>query len=258
MRQVFLLVTGLAILCSACSPDSERKPSNLVEVKINGEITEDTLVEFKTALDSVEKSNQRIALNAIQLKSAGGKSSVAREIGQIIREKRLNTYLAEDSYCESACVYILIAGIQRYAFGKVGVHRPTYTLDIDDSAIMATRILEATKIRSDYIKSMGISMLLDDAINMTEFWRIRYLTESEKKQWQVFGTDMVEEEILFSQVARDTKISKEDFIRIFRSHYDSCLENSKILMETVFECAKTRSATKPGIYERLIRWANAG
>jgi hypothetical protein len=105
---------------------------------------------------------------------------------------------------------------------------------------------------------MGISMLLDDAINMTEFWRIRYLTESEKKQWQVFGTDMVEEEILFSQVARDTKISKEDFIRIFRSHYDSCLENSKILMETVFECAKTRSATKPGIYERLIRWANAG
>lgn len=218
------------------------------------------MVEFKEALESIEKNNQNIVLNAVQVNSRGGSSSAAIEIGRIIREKKLNTYLAEDARCESACVAVLINGIQRYAFGRVGVHRTTYDKDIEDDSRVAKDIADSLEISSEYIKSMGISMMLDEAINTTESWRMRYLTETEKKQWQVFGADRLEEEILFNQISKERKITRNEFIEIFKSHYDECLNGAKELKQTIFECAKSKNKKPLTLYQqfarRFLNWVN--
>jgi hypothetical protein len=94
---------------------------------------------------------------------------------------------------------------------------------------------------------MGISMMLADAIDTTESWRLRKLTEAEKKRWQVFGTDRAAEEILFNQIARSRYISRHEFIGIFKTNYEDCLVDAKDFKATVFECAKTRNRKPPNI-----------
>jgi hypothetical protein len=121
----------------------------------------------------------------------------------------------------------LLGGVQRYAFGKVGVHRVTYDQDIDDDSRVAKDINDSLKMTSEYIKSMGISLMLDDAINTTASWNMRYLTETEKVQWNVFGADRLEEELLFNRISRELNIKRAEFISFYGFNYKDCLESVK-------------------------------
>ncbi len=226
----------------------------LVNLKIDGRITNETLKEFNQALIDIEKYHQTIVLNAVQLNSTGGSVEISWEIGRLIRKKKLNTYVGKDSYCDSACVFILIGGIQRYAFGEVGVHRTTFATDVSDDKFVKPYIEESIKLNTEYIKSMGISAMLSDALETTESWRIRSLTEVEKRQWQVFGTDRLEEELLFNQIARDRHISRREFIDIFKSNYEDCLSDARDLKQTIFACAKDKSLKSPSYYIQLLKW----
>jgi len=230
--------------------------TSLVNVKIKGEITKKTLIEFQEVLSNIQKNNQKIILNAIQLDSFGGNGSVGMQIGRLIRQKHLNTYISKDAECASACVFILLGGVQRYAFGEVDVHRSTYSKDIDDDSQIIEDIKKSEIESSKFIKEMGVSSLLFEAMNNTESWRIRKLTEAEKHKWQVFGTDRLEEEILFNKIARERYISRKEFIDIFSSNYEDCLSESRDLIKTVFECAKEKKIKKPSLYIQILRWIN--
>jgi hypothetical protein len=234
---IFLLLVG-------CNSEDTTSDGKEVHVRIKGEITAETLAEFKEAIESIENNNQRIVINAVQLNSFGGSISTAIQIGKIIREKRLNTYIAEDARCESACIAILLGGVQRYPFGKVGVHRVTYDQDIDDDSRVAKDIDDSLKMTSDYIKSMGISLMLDDAMNTTESWRMRYLSETEKRQWNVFGIDRLEEEIIFNKISRKLNVKRTEFISFYGLNYENCLESVKNLKYTVFECTQLKFSQK--------------
>jgi hypothetical protein len=236
LTKILILTFFLLVGCKSEDTTSDGKE---VHLRIKGEITGATLAEFKEAIESIENNNQKIVINAVQLNSFGGSISAAMQIGKIIRKKRLNTYIAEDARCESACIAILLGGVQRYPFGKVGVHRITYDQDIDDDSRVAQDIEDSLKMTSDYIKSMGISLMLDDAINTTESWRMRYLSETEKRQWNVFGTDRLEEEIYFNKLSRELKISRNELIKFFKLNYDECLNQAKKLKYDVFNCTKT-------------------
>jgi hypothetical protein len=100
---------------------------------------------------------------------------------------------------------------------------------------------------------MGVSMMLADAIDTTESWRLRKLTDSEKKRWQVFGTDRVAEEILFNQIARKRYISRHEFIGIFQTNYEECLVEAKEFKRTVFDCAEIKNRKPPNIVVRSTR-----
>jgi hypothetical protein len=186
-------------------------------------------------------------MNSVVLDSIGGSGSVAKEIGKLIRSRGLNTYLPSDASCASACVDILISGTQRYAFGEVLVHRSTFFGESPDDSKVEAIVAYARKREEEYIKSMGISIMLADAIDTTESWRLRKLTEAEKKRWQVFGTDRAAEEILFNHIARSRYISRYEFIGIFKTNYEDCLVDAKDFKATVFECAKTRNRKPPNI-----------
>jgi hypothetical protein len=58
--------------------------------------------DFIRALDWLVDNKYKLKLNAIQLDSTGGNTYSARIIGRIIKDKRLNTYLAKKKTCASA------------------------------------------------------------------------------------------------------------------------------------------------------------
>ncbi len=247
-----LVLLLIAVALVGCTKKNQDVKNDVVKLIIHGEIRESTLREFKEAIETIESKGQKLLLNAVQLNSNGGSGNVAREIGKIIREKRLNTYLGEDSKCESACVFILIGGVQRYAFGKVGVHRTTYMDTPNDDENVAEDISESVSEVSEYIKSMGASVMLDDAINTTESWKMRYLTETEKRQWQVFGIDRLEEELYFNKLSRELGIPRKDFVEIFKYNYEKCLKDAKELKETIFECVNKKNNGSVGFLEGII------
>lgn len=249
---LFALILSTSICHSKVITEQYKLTTDLT-IRIEGEITSKTLDDFKTSLKDLDASKQTLRLNSVVLDSIGGSGSVAKEIGKLIRSRGLNTYLPSDASCASACVDILISGAQRYAFGEVLVHRSTFFGESPDDSKVEAIVAYARKKEEDYIKSMGVSMMLADAIDTTESWRLRKLTEAEKKRWKVFGTDRVAEEILFNQIARKRYISRHEFIGIFRTNYEDCLVEAKEFKRTAFECAETKNRKPTNILVRTAR-----
>lgn len=223
-------------------------------MRIKNEITPKDLNDFKTALKYLDNSKKMLYMNSVILDSNGGSGETAEEIGRLIRARKLNTYLAPDAVCASACVAILIGGVQRYVFGDVRVHRATFMYDSKKDNHVEKFIVNAQKSTESYVKSMGVSMMLADAIESTESWSIRQLTELEKKQWQIFGFDRVAEEFYFNQIARDRHISRTEFIDIFKSNYDDCLNEARAFKQTIFDCAKSKKLKDSGYYIQFLNW----
>lgn len=225
-----------------------------VTIRIDGEITPKDLADFKAVLKQLDESKKTLHMNAIVLNSHGGSGDVGKEIGKLIRVRKLNTYLATNDDCASACVHVLLGGVQRYAFGNVRVHRATFMGESDGDTSVGKFISEAQKSNEDYVKSMSISLMLADAMDSTESWGIRQLTELEKKQWKVFGFDRLTEELYFNQTARERYISRHEFIDIFKSNYDECLKEARDFKQTVFDCAKNKKLKEPSYYIQFLKW----
>ena len=228
--------------------------SQEVTIRIEGEITPKDLIELKSALKQLDESKKTLHMNSVVLESHGGSGDTAVEIGKLIRARKLNTYLASDADCASACVEILISGVQRYAFGNVRVHRATFLYDSDKDDHVEKFIKEAKKSNEDYVRLMGISIMLADAMDSTVSWSIRQLTELEKNQWQVFGFDRLAEELYFNQTARERHISRNEFIHIFKSNYEDCLKEARDFKQTVFDCANSKSLKAPSYLMQLMKW----
>jgi hypothetical protein len=174
-------------------------PKKVAVVKIDGRILVDEEIEFEKALDQLKADGYIIKNNAISFNTRGGSGSTAREIGVIIRQRRLNTYVGPNSLCGSACIYGVIGGVVRNVYGKLSVHRTTY----DD--IVPLHKLKKFISWSDYeeikhVSQMGISLLLIDAITTTPNWASRVLTETELRRWQINSTERLYEEFSFRAI----------------------------------------------------------
>ncbi len=170
-------------------------------IVIKGEITDVDEEDFKIAIDTVQKKNYQLHLNIVQLDSRGGSKRTGIAIGRLIRKYKLNTFIAPDSRCNSACVLVFIGGIQRYGFGKIGVHSTTFSdgADIKDRFIPDVVEKDIETI-TNYVKEQRISPQLSSAILATPFWTMKFLSPEEKTSWNVNGTDRVEAEILVTRI----------------------------------------------------------
>ena len=242
IRYIYITVAfAFSFNCSATVTLERYKNTNEVTITIDHQIIEEDLIEFKNALGKIETEKKVLHMNSIQLNSRGGSGSVGRQIGSLIRSKGLYTFVGPKSKCESACVYILMGGLVRYAFGEIGVHRATFTADdkVDDDKT-EEYVRGDIKVTKAYAEMMGMTNQLLDAMLNTESWRMRFITEKEKRMWQVMGTDRAYEERLFTSVAKQLKIPRHDYIQIFSTNYDECLEEAKKFERTAYECAKTK------------------
>ena len=261
--RLLIVVVSFAISFNSSATVTLEKYNGTTEstIKIHGELTLKDLQDFKDALQQVEDYRSVLHMNAIQLNSHGGSSRAGREIGKIIRARKLNTYLAQTDSCASACVDILIAGVMRYAFGDVLVHRTSYAIEVSNIDNIVQDVEEWNKGAKEYVALMGFSSLLSDAMLSTPSWKIRKLTATEKNQWQVMGMDQLAEEIMFAQIAKEKSISRQEFVDIYKAHYDECLKQAGEFKTNVIDCAKQFRSQRITTYQywskRFVSWINS-
>ena len=99
---------------------------------IDGDINQALKTTFAKAKKSLKR--QSCLEKMVMIKSHGGDLQVAMDLGKQIRSEKWNSDM--HGYCESACVFIYIGGIKRYAHQnsqvvrntELGVHQPASEL----------------------------------------------------------------------------------------------------------------------------------
>lgn len=66
---------------------------------------------------------RRNEITTVALHSPGGSVSEALQMGAIIHDQQLTTYIPSDAVCASACSFIFFAGQERVSDGMLGVHQ---------------------------------------------------------------------------------------------------------------------------------------
>lgn len=100
-------------------------------VRIDGEITPEVAISFAAVLESHPE------LKAVSLNSPGGRVLPALEIARSINSKGLSTSVPQADQCHSACALIFLAGKERIAHGKLGVHQIS---GVNDPSLTQTAI----------------------------------------------------------------------------------------------------------------------
>jgi hypothetical protein len=207
---------------------------------IKGEIAEVDEEDFKAAMDTVQKNNYQLHLNMVQLNSRGGNKGAGIEIGRLIRKHKLNTFVAPDGRCNSACVFAFIGGVQRYGFGRIGVHSTTFSdrSEVNEKYVPYVVDKDIDTV-TNYVKEQRINPQLASAILSTPFWTVRFLTDDEKKSWNVNGIDRVEAEILVTRIAKERSMMRSDFSELVGKKLDECYEQTKLFKQTGWDCLRT-------------------
>jgi hypothetical protein len=240
--QLFKILIALAIYIPLSSFSEvilePIKDTDEMTIRIEGEIKSNELNEFVKAYKQIKKNKQKLHLNAIQLNSPGGIMQQGKEIGWFIRRNELNTYLAPTSKCSSSCVYILVGGIIRLAYGRVGVHRSTPATSLTDIDLLKDRLdlLEFSTIQ--YFKDMGISNQVSSAALIIPNWSIRYLSEDEKWNWGVLGIEALHEELYFRQAAKKLGLTFDEYKSKFQDQLEECKTQARAFESIFFDCVK--------------------
>jgi len=95
LTRLLLVIALFAVSLSSWAKVTLETYKDNVEVtlKIDDEITRADLDDFKKALAQIDEYHSVLHMNAVHLNSLGGNAVTAREIGRILRERKLNTYL---------------------------------------------------------------------------------------------------------------------------------------------------------------------
>jgi hypothetical protein len=232
-----LLVTFMTGVKSNVVVENVKGRKGLVIVKVLERIQPDEEIKFKEELEKIKKRGFKIKLNAIVFDTAGGNSFAAKEIGKIIRERKMNTYVAPNAKCGSACIYAVSGGLIRMIYGKVSVHRTSFNDDYPTEKLEKALSFVDRETRK-HIEEMGLSSLLTDAILTTPNWASRELDETEKRRWGINATDRYYEELRFRTIATMHKISVDDVSEIFRANYENCEKQAKNFESTIWDCVQ--------------------
>jgi hypothetical protein len=169
-------------------------------LEIDGEIDSTTVDKVKELfavrhphLDSYRLSGiwERFSIN-----SFGGNVATALEIGRIFRKERAWLAVDRNDDCISACVFVLAGAVDRFVWGRVGIHRP-YSMRIDPSwsadKVKDTYRATLQQIRS-YLREMNVSERLADDMLAVEPEKVRFLTKAELTDYGLLGVDRDERE----------------------------------------------------------------
>jgi hypothetical protein len=235
-RSIFLTALVFLSQNAISDVDVKRNESNrTATISITNRIAYEDSEKFSNELDALNREGYKLLLNAIQIDTKGGNVSSAREIGKLIRKKKLNTYLSPTAQCRSACIYILSGGIIRMAYGEVWVHRTTYSENFPIEKIDSA-IKKVDKDTKEHIETMGLSLLVADAIVTTPYWASRQITYQEKRRWGVHGTERIAEELWFRTTAKSLNMTTDMLMEIYSDNFKRCDAMARGFEMTQYEC----------------------
>ena len=164
-------------------------------LEIKGEITQGDDERFsqkiKELLTTIRKKSCVGDQFKTRLTSEGGDVSAALALGRVIRKVDAKVIVPIGSECLSSCVFVLLAGVDRQSYGKVGVHRPYFghlSELADAEAVRKARdhFLSGIKV---YLDEMNVSPRLLDIMLSVLPENMRTLTTSELLELRIIGVD---------------------------------------------------------------------
>ena len=164
-------------------------------LEIRGEITQGDDVRFSQKIKELLTTIRRKSCDGDQFKtrliSEGGNVSAALALGRVIRKADVKVIVPFDSNCLSSCVFVLLAGVDRESYGKVGVHRPYFehlSENADAESVRKARDYFLSGIRA-YLTEMDVSPQLLDIMLSVPPENMRTLTTSELLELRIIGID---------------------------------------------------------------------
>jgi hypothetical protein len=212
-------------------------PRKVVIIQIVKRIAYEEEIDFEKLLSKLKSDGFQIKNNAIKFDTQGGNTHAAQGIGRIIRERRLNTFLAKDAECRSACIYALIGGVVRNVYGEVTVHRSSYNDTVPLEKIKKFTDWDDDRIYK-HIYEMGISNQLATAVLGTPHWTRRVITKSELNAWSINGMDRMYEEFSARNLAAETKTSVDDVQTRLLSMIQNCESQVRSFDLSQWECIR--------------------
>jgi hypothetical protein len=239
-----LACTVLAFLFSTSSLAKVKfevidRKEKIASITIVEKIEHEEDLDFIFFYNRLVDDGYKLKLNAIVLNSQGGNSFAAMKIGEFVREKKLNTYVSSNANCASACVYVLIGGVVRMAYGRVAVHRTTFTNEYPIEKLEKA-LRDADKKTVAYVEAMGISTLLADAILNTPNWATRQIDDRERRRWGVHGTDRIYEEMWFRKTAIEAKLTLDEVLNVFDNNISACKTPPINFEMTMWDCVRSK------------------
>ena len=148
---VFLIGVVFWTSASADAYLSSNSPLR-ISIEITGDITKRDLAFFRSQSKDFKFKQLRVWLN-----SPGGDVMAAMEIGRIIRSVDGVTDIPLNKRCYSSCALIFIAGVKRFNYGELGLHRPYFA----SASLSREQIEKQAPIMRDavktYVEEMGIT-----------------------------------------------------------------------------------------------------
>ena len=142
-------------------------------IGLAGEIGPSTPLDFRRALRAVGEPK------VLALGSDGGSVSSALLLAYEVHELGIKTWVPPDLGCYSACSFVFLAGSERLAEGKLGVHQVWGdSVDASSAQTVVSDILEAF---SDF----GVSQEVTSAMLRTRPEDMYVFSEVELRQWNL-------------------------------------------------------------------------
>lgn len=186
---------------------------------VTDSIEKEDVKAFQDALKKVKDEGLHIKHDSVILyNNKGGYVLPAREIGKLVRNNKLSTWVPRNSFCRSACVEILVAGICRMALGDVEVHRAfssyEFKREVNDNEIERSR-----KDERKYFLEMDMPPTFIPNTEEIPHWTIKRLTHDEKLLYGLYSTVEYYELNRMEEVAMYTSKSKKELMEILHQRY---------------------------------------
>jgi hypothetical protein len=128
--------------------------------------------------------------------------------------------------------------MSRMAYGEVTVHRISYADEFPIEKLIKT-IADDDATVKEYIQSMGISILLNEAISQIPFWGTRLIDTVEKRRWGINANERIYEETWFRKTAKAKGLKIIELQKIFNKNFSQCELKAKSYKATIFECIES-------------------
>lgn len=142
-----------------------------------------------------EKANY--ATIQFNLNSEGGNVENAIRIGRMLRDLNAWTVVNGIHKCSSSCVFLLVGGVDRNVWGRVGVHRP-YFESLDrrrTQAQVSADIRALDAMITTYLRDMNITSNLLDFMKGVASNEMRWLSDSDLQTFGLSAPDPVFDEL---------------------------------------------------------------
>lgn len=180
-----------------------------ISYRISGTINSQMESDFRTLYNALKGDTffQRQKVNyvtpMVHINSEGGSVSSAIRIGRMLRDLNAWTMVPAAGACSSSCVFLLIGGVDRNAWGRVGVHRP-YFESLDrrrTQAEVSADIRALDTMIMTYLRDMNISLNFLDFMKGVPADQMRWLSESDLQTFGLSAPDPVFDELRTAQEA---------------------------------------------------------